>query len=93
MRSHLKKLKTLVGRMWHDVSRPIGKGTAVPLKPKVTGILHKDDHKLYSLHAPEVECIIKGKSHQLYEFELKVPVTTTYKEGLVIGICSLPGNP
>ena len=102
MRSHLKKLKTLVGRVWRDVSRQLAQ---VPqhLKPKVTDLLQKverllkqqpqDSHKLYSLHAPEVECINKGKSRQPYEFGVKVSVMTTHKEGLVVGMRSLPGNP
>ena len=102
MRSHLKKLKTLVGRVWRDVSRQLAK---IPqhLKPKVTDLLYKverllkqqpqDSHKLYSLHAPEVECINKGKSRQPYEFGVKMSVTTTHKEGLVVGMRSLPGNP
>jgi IS5 family transposase len=102
MRSHLKKPKTLVGRVWRDISRQL---TKVPqhLKPKATGLLHKverllkqqpqDTHKLYSLHAPEVECISKGKSRQPYEFGVKVSVATTHKEGLVVGMHSLPGNP
>ena len=33
--------------------------------------------KLYSLHAPEVECIAKGKAHKPYEFGCKVSITTT----------------
>ncbi len=33
--------------------------------------------KVYSLHAPEVECIGKGKAHRPYEFGVKVSVTTT----------------
>lgn len=53
----------------------------------------KDSHKLYSLHAPEVECIGKGKVRQPYEFGVKVSVATTHKEGLVVGMQSLPGNP
>ena len=53
----------------------------------------KDSHKLYSLHAPEAECIAKGKVRQPYEFGVKVSVATTHKEGLVVGMCSLPGNP
>lgn len=90
MRSHLKKLKTLVGRVWRDVFRQL---TQVPqhLKPKVTDLLQKverlllkqqpqDSHKLYSLHAPEVECISKGKLRQPYEFGVKVSVMTTHKE-------------
>src|SRR6516165_4074091 len=32
--------------------------------------------KVYSLHAPEVECIGKGKAHQPYEFGVKVSVAT-----------------
>ena len=53
----------------------------------------KDKNKLYSLHAPEVECIGKGKTRQPYEFGVKVSITTTHQEGLVIGMRSLPGNP
>ena len=32
----------------------------------------KDKNKLYALHAPEVECIGKGKARQPYEFGVKV---------------------
>lgn len=102
MRSHLKKLKTLVGRVWRDVSRQLS-GVAEHLKPRFSDLLHKvkrllkqqpkDSHKLYSLHAPEVECIAKGKARQAYEFGVKVSVTTTHREGLVVGMRSLPGNP
>ena len=31
-----------------------------------------DPPKLYSVHAPEVECIAKGKVHKKYEFGVKV---------------------
>jgi IS5 family transposase len=102
MRSHLKKLKTLVGRVWRDASRQLDKAPE-HLKPKITDLLHKverllkqqpkDSQKLYSLHAPEVECIAKGKVRQPYEFGVKVSVATTHKEGLVVGMQSLPGNP
>jgi hypothetical protein len=33
--------------------------------------------KIYSLHAPEIECIAKGKSHKPYEFGVKVSIGTT----------------
>ena len=52
-----------------------------------------DKHKLYSLHAPEVECINKGKSRRPHEFGVKVTVAVTHQEGLVVGMRSLPGNP
>src|SRR5215208_7377661 len=53
--------------------------------------------KLYSLHAPEVECIGKGKAHKPYEFGVKVSVATTIgraKGGqFVTHVTALPGNP
>jgi hypothetical protein len=33
-------------------------------------------HKIYSLHAPEVECIGKGKAQRPYELGVKVSVVT-----------------
>jgi IS5 family transposase len=53
----------------------------------------QDKNKLYALHAPEVECISKGKARTPYEFGVKVTVATTLKEGLVVGMRSMPGNP
>jgi IS5 family transposase len=53
----------------------------------------KDRNKLYALHAPEVECISKGKARHPYEFGVKVSVATTLKEGIVVGMRSMPGNP
>jgi IS5 family transposase len=47
----------------------------------------------YALHAPEVECLAKGKARKPYEFGVKVSITTTHKEGLVVGMRSMPGNP
>lgn len=52
-----------------------------------------DKNKLYALHAPEVECISKGKARKPYEFGVKVSITTKLKEGLVIGSRSMPSNP
>jgi len=45
------------------------------------------------LHAPEVECLAKGKARTPYEFGVKVSIKTTHKEGRVIGARSMPGNP
>ena len=53
--------------------------------------------KVYALHAPEVECIGKGKVHKPYEFGVKVSVATTLnrcKGGqFAIHAKSLPGRP
>ena len=48
---------------------------------------------MYSVHAPEVECIAKGKAHKPYEFGVKVGVASTSKESFVIGMRAFPGNP
>lgn len=53
----------------------------------------KDTGKLYALHAPEVECIGKGKARNPYEFGVKVGVAVTARKGLVVGARSFPGNP
>ena len=49
--------------------------------------------KVYSLSAPEVECIAKGKAHKPYEFGVKVSLAVTHREGFVVGIQACPGNP
>ena len=53
----------------------------------------KDKNKLYALRAPEVECLAKGKARTPYEFGVKVSITTTHKEGFVVGARSMPANP
>jgi len=45
------------------------------------------------MHAPEVECIAKGKVHKRYEFGVKVSIATTNRSNWVVGAQSLPGNP
>ena len=57
----------------------------------------KDKNKLYALHAPEVECIGKGKAHRAYAFGVKVPVATSLHRSaggqFVAHIKSQPGAP
>ena len=50
-------------------------------------------NKLYALHAPEAECISKGKARNPYEFGVKVSLAVTHKQGLMVGARSFPGNP
>lgn len=53
--------------------------------------------KIYSLHAPEVECIGEGKAHRPYEFDVKVSLATTLKHSaggqFIAHAKALPGNP
>lgn len=62
-------------------------------KQRILAQMTKDKNRPYALHAPEVECLAKGKARTPYEFGVKVSITTTHKEGLVVGMCSMPGNP
>lgn len=53
--------------------------------------------KVFALHAPEVECIGKGKAHRPYEFGVKVSVATLLRRSkgaqFVLAAKALPGNP
>lgn len=52
-----------------------------------------DQNKLYALHAPEVECIRKGKARQPYEFGVKAAIVVSHQHGLMLGARTFPGNP
>ena len=45
------------------------------------------------MHAPEVECLAKGKAHKPYEFGVKVSLATTQASNFVVGLQALAGNP
>jgi len=55
------------------------------------------DLRVFSLHAPEVECIGKGKPHKPYEFGVKVSLATTLKRSkggqFIVHAKALPGKP
>ncbi len=53
----------------------------------------KDKNKLYSLHAPEVVCIARGKAHKPFEFGCKVGIAATNREGLFLAARAFEGNP
>ncbi len=98
MRRELRRLRTWLGRVIRDVQR---KATDLPEalrnKLEVAKRLHAQQrdskNKLYALHAPEVECIAKGKVRKPYEFGVKVSIAVTAREGLVVGMRSMPGAP
>jgi len=104
----LKTLKTYLGRIIRDIGRKLG-GNADLLGGIVLErmlalarrVLEQKQRqrgpKVYSLHAPEVECIGKGKAHRPYEFGVKVSVATTLSHAkggqFVAHVKALPGNP
>ena len=99
MRGQLRKLRGWLGRVIRDVERKAAESMPQSLAHKLALAkrLHRqrrdDTNKLYALHAPEVECLAKGKARTPHEFSVKVSVAVTAKEGLVVGMRSMPGNP
>ncbi|NDE53135.1 MAG: IS5/IS1182 family transposase, partial [Actinobacteria bacterium] len=49
--------------------------------------------KLYSWHAPETECLAKGKARTPYEFGVKVGIASSLHHNLILGARSFPTNP
>jgi IS5 family transposase len=93
-----KKLKTYLGRVIRDIERkhPAPDGQLTSLLNIATRIYNRtkdEKNKIYSVHAPEVECISKGKAHKRYEFGCKVSVAATSKGGWFIGAKAIHGNP
>ncbi|MBS0317978.1 MAG: IS5 family transposase, partial [Proteobacteria bacterium] len=98
MHRELRRLRTWLGRVIRDVQRKGGEiAGALKHKLEIAQRLYEQrrdsKNKLYALHAPEVECIAKGKVRSPYEFGVKVSVAVTAKEGLVVGMRSMPGAP
>jgi IS5 family transposase len=98
MQREIRKLRTWLGRVICDVQRKGGEITgALKAKIDIAQRLHEQrrdsKNKPYALHAPEVECIAKGKARTAYEFGVKTSVAVTAKEGLVVDMRSMPGNP
>jgi transposase, IS5 family len=84
-RRELKFLRTRLGRVIRDIRRKIEGDTRLedrfgPLLDLAHRVRHQEQRqrgaKVYSLHAPEVECIGKGKARTPYEFGCKVSITT-----------------
>jgi IS5 family transposase len=102
----LRTLKTYLGRVMRDIGRKIKDDDglkavfAQPLSLSwrvLTQKKRQDAPKVYALHAPEVECIGKGKAHKPYEFGVKVSLATTVSASkggqFILHATALPGNP
>lgn len=101
MRAQIKQLKNYLGRVIRDIDRycesnPIDDKVfkeKLFLAKKLYMQQVKDKNKLYSLHAPEVDCISKGKAHKRYEFGVKVGIVSTSKSGWILASEAYHGNP
>jgi IS5 family transposase len=97
-RRETKRLRQYLGRVIRDIRRKCAHPAPAlkALLERSERILRQQRHdtkKVYSVHAPEVECIAKGKAHQPYEFGCKVAVVTTSKSNWVVGIDAVHENP
>ena len=102
MRRILRRQRTVLGRVIRDIGRKLesSEGAAkqqlqvwLERAERIWRQRPKDKHKLYALHAPEVECIGKGKARKPYEFGVKVGIAVTASQGLIVGARSFAGNP
>ena len=102
----LKTLRTYLGRVIRDITRKIEGDDALmaafaPMLSRAIAVRHQHQQrrgrKVYSLHAPEVECIGKGKAHRPYEFGVKVSVATPIAHArggqFALHAKAMPGNP
>jgi IS5 family transposase len=97
-RKQTRKLRTYLGRVIRDIQ-----SKASDLDEEIEQLLaiaqriyeqqRSDTDKVYSVWAPEVECISKGKAHKRYEFGNKVSVVSTSKKNWVVGVKALHNNP
>jgi IS5 family transposase len=102
----LRLLRSRLGRIIRDIRRKIeGRpeleaAFEAPLAraAQIRSQQHRQrGWKLYSFHAPEVECIGKGKASAPYEFGVKASIVTTNACApggqFVLHAKALPGNP
>ncbi|RQR43030.1 IS5/IS1182 family transposase, partial [Burkholderia sp. Bp9126] len=86
LRGVLKRQRTILGRLLRDIERRItatAEAHQATLKTwlarawRICRQRPTNKGKLYALHAPQVECISKGKARQPYEFGVKASLAIT----------------
>lgn len=107
MRRAIKRQRTIVARLQREVDcKASAIGAAV--REALGDILNKaarivaqsgqrkavdGQSKLYAWHAPEVDCISKGKARTPYEFGVKVGIASTLNGNLIVEARAFHGNP
>src|SRR5690606_34723744 len=99
MNKQVKQLKNYLRRIVGDIERKALPGIE-PLFKELLGKAHRllnqskeAPNKLYSLHAPEVACIAKGKTNKRYVSGCKVYLVSTHRQGLALSAQALHDNP
>jgi IS5 family transposase len=97
LRPTVKRQLTILGIVLREVQRKLPTATSLSAATlnrlntlldraeRIRTQQRKDKDKLYALHAPEVECIGKGKARKPYEFGVKASIAVTHTSGLMVG--------
>jgi len=105
LKKTVRRQRTIVAKLMREIERKMacvvattpqalqGLRTVLERAARVVTQQPKDTGKLYALHAPEVECVSKGKARNPYEFGVKSGIAVTHQSGLVVGARTFPGNP
>jgi IS5 family transposase len=98
----IKRQRTIVGILLRETGRQLATVSeqAQQKLKEIMGLVtqlknqkRNDKNKIYSLHAPEVECIGKGKSGKPYEFGVKTSIVVSHQKSLILGTRTFPSNP
>ena len=104
LRQTVKRQRTILGIVLREIGRKLASATCespgtiahlntlLERAERIRQQQPKDKNKLYALHAPEVECIGKGKARKPYEFGVKTSIVVTHKSGLMVGTRTFPGD-
>ena len=101
----MRRMRTHVGRLYRDIERKIAGNPELieafkPVAEPIARLLAQkigDKNKIYALHAPEAECIAKGKARTRYEFGVKASFAVVNARApggqFVVGAKACPGLP
>jgi transposase, IS5 family len=102
-RKQIKKVRNYLGRVIRDLERAMDRAPSLEAAfrddlTKARKIYDqaadpKTPDKIYSWHAPEVECIAKGKAHKKYEFGCKASIASTNAGNFIVGAMAHHGRP
>ena len=102
---NVRKLRTFAGRLRRDIGRKaagaegleVAFADILAIADRVIAQRADSKNKVYAIHAPEVECIAKGKARTKYEFGVKTSIATTNARTnggqFIVGMMAMPGSP
>ena len=96
-----KRLKTIANTQLRDLERrmtplqQVAHKKEFALYKQAVNQQKNDKNKIYSLHKPFTNCIVKGKPHKQYEFGNKVGIITTGNKGrkIITAVMAFLDNP